>query len=105
MFPQLRQPARPERGHAVGRGAADGRPRSGADGRPRPAARRRAVDRAGAQGRRELFGVVRSIGELGTTVIIVEQSVADALVGGRHGDVHGEGRGVDARRRHGARRR
>ena len=49
--PAARQPARPERGHAVGRGAADGRPRSGADGGPGPAARRRAVARVGAQGR------------------------------------------------------
>ena len=41
---------------------------------------------------RDLLAVVRRITELGTTVIIVEQSVVERAVGRRHGDVHGQGR-------------
>ena len=53
----------------------------------------------------QLFAVVRSISELGTTVIIVEQSVAVALEVADTVMFMEKGEVVDARRRHGARRR
>ena len=85
-------PARPDRRHAVGRRAADGVAGACADGRSAPAA---ASTSCRSGWRRwspaTCSGSCAASSELGTTVIIVEQSVAERAVGRRHGDVHGQG--------------